>query len=165
MAMYGLEEFRAFRASALASDQISLVVKRRWVEDYERDVVAAGAERSRLIHRLPELDGIRIVDWGATDDSRPREIVEVLLVVLPAAISAAATLLGAWFMRDRQHPLTAADMSRARQAMLDRSPGESDSVAAVRITKPDGTTLELLRESAVSAPEVAELVVRFLRTT
>jgi hypothetical protein len=165
MAIYGLEEFREFPASDLEHGQLSLVVKRRWVEDFERDVADAASARSRLIHQLPTIAGVQVTDWGATDDSRAHEIVEVLLEVIPAALSAAAAIISAWFASDlHRRPVRRAPTSTSASSsppVTDAIP--HDGVAAVRITKPDGSSLELLSDTALPTDGLLDMIDRFLR--
>jgi hypothetical protein len=86
-------------------------------------------ERARLLHGLAEALDIEVKDWGETDGEYPREVVEIVIAIASAAVSAAvAEVVKAWFERGK--------------------------VRDVEIVRPNGTTISV---RGLSTQEMAGL--------
>jgi len=55
--------------------------------------------RAKLIHSLVDELSLDVKKWGGTDESQAREIVELIIVLGPPAIAAAATIIAAMIIR------------------------------------------------------------------
>ena len=159
MARFGIDAFRAFPMKRVLHGQLSFVVARNIAEVWpSQEVFNKAAERSRLLHQLPDIDGVEVVDWGETDGEYPREVVEVIIAVLASPLLAAAAkgiadVVSAWLTSDR----------RSRRNDQPNADGKLDTVLAVRITKPDGTKIELTIRDDKSVQQHREMIEGFLR--
>ena len=79
--------------------------------------VQAHRERAALLHGMKKTLGIEVINWGATDDEHPSEIVELIVVLIPVVVPALATLIKLWL--------------------------DSQRMEKVRIVRPDGTRVEV----------------------
>lgn len=72
-------------------DALTLRVYRPWTERFE-DVegrLALHRARSRMLHGMVDALDLTVEDWGDTDTEYPREVVEIVIAMGSAVISAA----------------------------------------------------------------------------
>jgi hypothetical protein len=90
--------------------------------------VQAHRERAALLHSMKETLGLEIINWGATDDEQPSEIVELIVVLTPVVIPALATLLKLWLDSRRIEKVR---IVRANGTRIEVGSGTPDQIASV----------------------------------
>ncbi len=78
--------------------EITLVVYRPWTERYEDEAgrLALHRQRSSLLHGLVDALQLEVKDWGETDATYPREVVEIILGLVPVVVPAVASIINTW---------------------------------------------------------------------
>ncbi|MDJ0334914.1 hypothetical protein QMG83_06730 [Salinibacterium sp. G-O1] len=144
-----LERLHSFDSSKVAKGEYSLAVARQEAATWpSQEVLDFAAERSRLLHRLAEEDGVEVRAWGEVDGEIPREVAEIVLGLAPAVVAAAATIIASWI---------------ARLGFDKRRKGDSpETVAGVKLTDSRGRTLELGIRDGFTREQRADLIRDFL---
>jgi hypothetical protein len=81
---------------------VTLEVRRKWTEK-EKDEAAQFAYhkyRAKLIHGMVDALDIEVRDWQNVDDTRTRELIEIVVVLGPPLIAAAVEIWKFWLQRD-----------------------------------------------------------------
>jgi hypothetical protein len=107
-------------------------------------VVQYANERAELAHQLDEVDGLTVVSYGQTDADHPNEAVEIIIAALPAALEVLGALLTGW--------LAATRWARDKK-------GAPPSVAGIKLTRPDGTHIEVTLDDGLR-PRAREALIR-----
>jgi hypothetical protein len=83
------------------SGAMALAVARHIAENSESqsDMTKLHEHRAKLTHNLVNELSLDVKKWGGTDESQAREIVELIIVLGPPAIAAAATIIAAMIIR------------------------------------------------------------------
>jgi hypothetical protein len=100
--------------------EVVLRVHRPWTRDFE-DVegrTQLHRDRSKLLHGMVDALALEVRSWGETDESYPREWVEIAIAVTSATVAAA--------------------VGEVVKAWLDRG-----KALDVEIARPDGTTFSV----------------------
>jgi hypothetical protein len=99
-------------------DTLTMRVYRPWTDRFE-DVhgrLELHQARSRMLHGMVDALDLTVEDWGQTDTEYPREVVEIVIALGSAALSAAiGEIVRHWLERGK--------------------------VKEVEIVRPDGTTI------------------------
>jgi hypothetical protein len=145
-----LRRLREFELTRPGPGQISLAVARHEATTWPSKQVSAYARhRARLLHELVDETGMPVVSWGETDGEVPREVVEVILEMVPL-VSSIATLMAAWVSRprkaNREAPPERPDPPPDTQVLLPGIAARRHDGAELRITYRDG-----LSEKAIQA--------------
>jgi len=151
-----LQRLREFEHTTPGPGQISLTVARHQSAVWPSAEVTAYADhRSQLIHRLVDDTGVTVVSWGETDGQHPREVVEVVLAVVPAAIGALGVVLAAWISRPkRNEPLEPAGPKPP--------PDTNVALPGISLRRHDGTQLQVTYRDDLKPQEIQRLVGAFL---
>ena len=90
--------------------------------------VQAHRERAALLHGMKETLGIEVINWGATDDEHPSEIVELIVILTPVVVPALATLLKLWLDSRRIEKMI---IVRPDSTRIEVSGGTLEQIASV----------------------------------
>jgi hypothetical protein len=106
--------------------------------DYHRD-------RAALVHDLVSATSIDVIDWGRTDrEDPPNEVVEIIVAIAPALITAGATLIASWMGQPPK--------------------GETDkrTVLGVALRRADGTQIQFEYKTSRDLEEMRRTIRDFL---
>ncbi len=83
---------------------IRLRVYRTWTERFEDEESRKllHVQRAKLIHGLADALDLEVKDWGETDSTYPREVVEIILALGTAGVfTAMVSAFKSWLERDK----------------------------------------------------------------
>ncbi len=151
-----LQRLREFEHTRPGPGQLSLVVARHQAATWpSADVTAYADHRSQLIHRMVDDTGVRVVSWGETDGPYPREVVELVVELVPAAIEALGLVLAAWIARPK----------RGQRVEPTAPPAPADTRVAlpgVSLVRDDGSQLQITYRDGLKHQEIQRMVGAFL---
>lgn len=118
---------------------VTLGIARHLTESYpDPQVIVYHRDRAGLIHGLADSLSLQVLDWGTTDhENPPNEIVEIVVPITVALISAGASIIAAWMGRPRE-----GDEDQAK-------------VLGVALRRPDGTQIQFDYRTAKDLKMVA----------
>jgi hypothetical protein len=119
------------------------------------EVLEYARHRSALIHDLVDGTGVSVVSWGETDGDHPREVVEIVVVVIPAVISAVSVILAALISRPPK--------GRSGDASAPTPPpGLETALPGIAVRREDGAVLRLTYRDRIPRREAEKQIRQFL---
>jgi hypothetical protein len=113
---------------------LTLAIHRPWTEQFE-DVegrLQLHKARARMLHAMAEELDLKVMDWGETDSTYPREFVEIVVAVSSQLIAETiSTYIKRWWSNRQVRNVEVVNPSGQRFGLTDLTPDEIDDLESL----------------------------------